>query len=62
MKLSKYVACICEGGAEKTIIELLLDSNSLIFFMMIYLKGKYSDVAKLGILKLNIYESISMRK
>lgn len=33
MKLSKYVACICEGGAEKTIIELLLDSNSLIFFL-----------------------------
>ncbi len=31
MELSKYVACICEGGAEKAIIELLLDANRLIF-------------------------------
>lgn len=40
MKLSKYVACICEGGAEKTIIELLLDSNSLIFSYDDLLEGK----------------------
>lgn len=26
-----YVACICEGSAEQAIIELLLDSNKLIF-------------------------------
>lgn len=31
MELSKYVACICEGGAEKTIMELLLSDNRLIF-------------------------------
>lgn len=40
MKLSKYVACICEGGAEKTIIELLLDSNSLIFSYHDLLEGE----------------------
>lgn len=31
MELSKYVACICEGGAEETIIDLLLKDNRLIF-------------------------------
>lgn len=31
MNLDGYVACICEGSAEQTIIELLLDSNKLIF-------------------------------
>lgn len=31
MELSKYVACICEGSAEKAIIELLLDNDKLIF-------------------------------
>ena len=40
MKLSKYVACICEGGAEKTIFELLLDSNSLIFSYDDLLEGE----------------------
>ena len=40
MKLSKYVACICEGGAKKTIIELLLDSNSLIFSYDDLLEGE----------------------
>ena len=40
MKLSKYVACTCEGGAEKTIIELLLDSNSLIFSYDDLLEGE----------------------
>ena len=40
MKLSKYVACICVGGAEKTIIELLLDSNSLIFSYDDLLEGE----------------------
>ena len=27
----EYVICICEGAAEQTIIELLLDHNSLVF-------------------------------
>jgi len=31
MNLNGYVACICEGSAEQAIIELLLDSNNLIF-------------------------------
>lgn len=31
INLTKYVACICEGGAEWVIINKLLDSNSLIF-------------------------------
>ena len=31
MNLSKYVACICEGSAERAIIKLLLDENRLIF-------------------------------
>lgn len=31
MDLSKYVACICEGSAERAIIKLLLDKDKLIF-------------------------------
>ena len=31
MELSKYVACICEGGAEGTIVGLLLNDHRLIF-------------------------------
>lgn len=31
MNLSKYVACICEGSAERAIIKLLLDNDKLIF-------------------------------
>ena len=31
MNLSKYVACICEGSAERAIIKLLLDKDKLIF-------------------------------
>jgi len=31
MQLDGYVACICEGSAEQAIMELLLDSNKLIF-------------------------------
>jgi len=31
VKLSKYKACICEGSAEKAIINILLDNNLLIF-------------------------------
>lgn len=29
--MGKYVACICEGGAERAIIDLLLDHHKLIF-------------------------------
>lgn len=31
MELSKYVACICEGTAERVIINRLLDDDKLIF-------------------------------
>ena len=31
MNLSKYIACICEGTAEQTIMNLLLENNRLIF-------------------------------
>ena len=31
MELSKYIACICEGTAEQTIMNLLLENNRLIF-------------------------------
>ncbi|MGN9017477.1 hypothetical protein ACTNBM_00870 [Lachnospiraceae bacterium HCP1S3_C3] len=29
--MGKYIACICEGGAERAIIDLLLDNHRLIF-------------------------------
>ena len=31
MKLAPYIACICEGSAEATIIDVLVDNNLLIF-------------------------------
>jgi len=31
MDLNGYIACICEGSAERAIMELLLDNNKLIF-------------------------------
>ena len=40
MKLAKYVACICEGAAEQTIMELLLDNNKLIFTYDDLLEGE----------------------
>lgn len=29
--MRKYIACICEGGAERAILDLLLDNDKLIF-------------------------------
>lgn len=29
--MAKYLACICEGGAEHAILDLLLDNHSLVF-------------------------------
>lgn len=29
--MAKYLACICEGGAERAILNLLLDNHKLIF-------------------------------
>lgn len=40
MNLAKYVACICEGSAERAIIKLLLDDNRLIFTWDDLLEGE----------------------
>ncbi len=40
MNLAKYVACICEGSAERAIIKLLLDENRLIFTWDDLLEGE----------------------
>lgn len=40
MELSKYVACICEGAAEQTIIKILLDNDKLIFTYDDLLEGE----------------------
>ncbi len=40
MKLSKYVACICEGAAEQVVIEKLLNENRLIFTYNDMLEGE----------------------
>lgn len=40
MELTKYVACICEGAAEQTIIELLIDADKLIFARDDLLEGE----------------------
>ncbi len=40
MELSKYIACICEGGAEQTIMEMLLDNDKLIFSYDDLLEGE----------------------
>lgn len=29
--MARYVACICEGGAERAILDLLLDNHMLVF-------------------------------
>ena len=31
--MEKYTACICEGGAERAILDLLLDDHRLIFWI-----------------------------
>ena len=31
MEFSKYIACICEGAAERVILDLLLDNDKLKF-------------------------------
>ena len=40
MNLAKYVACICEGSAERAIIKLLLDEKRLIFTWDDLLEGE----------------------
>ena len=40
MELSKYIACLCEGAAEQTIMELLLDAGRLQFTYDNLLEGE----------------------
>ncbi len=40
MKLSKYIACICEGTAEQVIMDLLLNDDRLKFTYENLLEGK----------------------
>lgn len=40
MEFSKYIACICEGTAEKTVIERLLEADKLIFTYDDMLEGE----------------------
>ena len=32
--MEKYTACICEGGAERAILDLLLDDHRLILMLL----------------------------
>ena len=38
--MTKYIACICEGGAEAAIMNMLLDQNKLIFSRDELLEGE----------------------
>ena len=40
MEFSKYIACICEGGAESAIVNLLLDNDKLKFTRDDMLEGE----------------------
>lgn len=40
IKIEGYIALLCEGAAEKTIIELLLDNDKLFFCMEDLLEGE----------------------
>lgn len=44
--MSKYKACICEGGAETAIMDLLLDQNKLIFSRDELLEGEILRIKK----------------
>ncbi|MCD8239675.1 MAG: hypothetical protein LUC92_10140 [Clostridiales bacterium] len=57
MKLSNIIACICEGAAEQTIIEMLLENNLLIFT-----KEKLLDEKIIRVRKAENFEKIYLRK
>ena len=44
--MTKYTACICEGGAETAILDLLLDQNKLIFSRDDLLEGEILKTRK----------------
>lgn len=62
MELGEYVACICEGAAEKAIIDILLDNDLLIFSREKMLEVKYFDVVKEKNLNKNICEKVLMER
>ena len=45
-RMTKYIACICEGGAETAILDLLLDQNKLIFSRDDLLEGEILKTRK----------------
>ncbi|MCC8013783.1 MAG: hypothetical protein LIO87_01180 [Eubacterium sp.] len=57
MKLSNIIACICEGAAEQTIIEMLLDNDLLIFK-----RENLIDEKIIRIRKAENFEKIYLRK
>ena len=44
--MTKYIACICEGGAETAIMNMLLDQNKLIFSRDELLEGEILKTRK----------------
>lgn len=44
--MTKYIACICEGGAETAIMNMLLDQNKLIFSRDELLEGEILKTIK----------------
>ncbi len=44
--MTKYTACICEGGAESAILDLLLDQDKLIFTRDDLLEGEILKTRK----------------
>ena len=49
--MTKYIACICEGGAETAIMNMLLDQNKLIFSRDELLEGELCTPTGAAILK-----------
>lgn len=41
LELSKYIACICEGGAEKAVMDILLENKLLIFSKENLIEGQF---------------------
>ena len=41
LELSKYIACICEGGAEKAVMDILLENKLLIFSKENLIEGRF---------------------
>lgn len=62
MELGEYVACICEGAAEKAIIDILLDNDLLIFSREKMLEEKILRCREGKNLNKNICEKVLMER